>query len=69
MQCDFRTLTIAITGSHLSRSAYTYIRQSAHQQVQHNVESNRRQDALREQTGTAIVIGWRVPFTLTIQLN
>jgi DNA invertase Pin-like site-specific DNA recombinase len=40
-----------ITGTHLSRTAYIYIRQSTLQQVQHNVESNRRQYALRERAG------------------
>jgi DNA invertase Pin-like site-specific DNA recombinase len=37
-----------ITAAHLERSAYIYIRQSTLQQVQHNVESNRRQYALGE---------------------
>lgn len=37
-----------ITEAHRDRSAYIYIRQSTLQQVQHNVESNRRQYALRE---------------------
>lgn len=37
-----------ITDAHRDRSAYIYIRQSTLQQVQHNVESNRRQYALRE---------------------
>lgn len=37
-----------ITEAHRDRSAYIYIRKSTLQQVQHNVESNRRQYALRE---------------------
>lgn len=37
-----------ITAAHLERSAFIYIRQSTLQQVQHNVESNRRQYALGE---------------------
>ncbi len=41
-----------ITEAHRNRSAYIYIRQSTLQQVQHNVESNRRQYALRERAGT-----------------
>lgn len=40
-----------ITEAHRDRSAYIYIRQSTLQQVQHNVESNRRQYALRERAG------------------
>ena len=40
-----------ITAAHLDRAAYIYIRQSTLQQVQHNVESNRRQYALRERAG------------------
>lgn len=41
-----------ITEAHRDRSAYIYIRQSTLQQVQHNVESNRRQYALRERAAT-----------------
>lgn len=41
-----------LTEAHLNRSAYIYIRQSTLQQVQHNVESNRRQYALRERAAT-----------------
>ena len=41
-----------ITEAHLDRSAYIYIRQSTLQQVQHNLESNRRQYALKERAGT-----------------
>ena len=41
-----------ITEAHRERSAYIYIRQSTLQQVQHNLESNRRQYALRERAGT-----------------
>ena len=37
-----------ITATHRDRAAYVYIWQSTLQQVQHNVESNRRQYALRE---------------------
>jgi DNA invertase Pin-like site-specific DNA recombinase len=37
-----------ITEAHRDRAAYIYIRQSTLQQVQHNVESNRRQYALKE---------------------
>ena len=41
-----------ITEEHRGRSAYIYIRQSTLQQVQHNVESNRRQYALTERAKT-----------------
>ncbi len=41
-----------VTEAHRERSAYIYIRQSTLQQVQHNVESNRRQYALRERAAT-----------------
>jgi DNA invertase Pin-like site-specific DNA recombinase len=41
-----------ITEGHRDRSAYIYIRQSTLQQVQHNLESNRRQYALRERAAT-----------------
>lgn len=41
-----------ITESHRDRAAYIYIRQSTLQQVQQNVESNRRQYALRERAAT-----------------
>ena len=45
-----------ITETHRDRAAYIYIRQSTIQQVQHNVESNRRQYALRER---AEALGFR----------
>ena len=41
-----------ITLAHRDRCAYIYIRQSTLQQVQQNVESHRRQYALRERAGT-----------------
>ena len=41
---------------HLERSAYLYIRQSSMRQVLENVESTKRQYALRER---AIALGWR----------
>ena len=41
-----------ITEAHRDRSAYIYIRQSTLQQVQHNLESNRRQYALQERAAT-----------------
>src|SRR5260370_8888320 len=44
-----------VTGSHLSRSAYLYIRQSTLRQVLTNTESGARQYALRQR---AIALGW-----------
>lgn len=45
-----------ITGKHLQRAAYIYIRQSTFQQVRQNVESHRRQYALEER---ARALGFR----------
>jgi DNA invertase Pin-like site-specific DNA recombinase len=44
-----------ITAEHLCREAYVYIRQSTVDQVQHNVESQRRQYGLVER---ARALGW-----------
>ncbi|HET9643600.1 MAG TPA: recombinase family protein [Burkholderiaceae bacterium] len=44
-----------ITAEHLSRRAYVYVRQSTPDQVQHNLESQRRQYALVER---ARQLGW-----------
>jgi DNA invertase Pin-like site-specific DNA recombinase len=44
-----------VTGSHLSRGAYPYIRQSTLRQVLTNAESGARQYALRQR---AIALGW-----------
>ena len=41
-----------ITEAHRNRAAYIYIRQSTLQQVQHNVESNKRQYDLRDRATT-----------------
>ena len=41
---------------HLGRGAYLYIRQSSPRQVLENVESGKRQYALR---GRAVALGWR----------
>src|SRR5690606_5369364 len=43
-----KAMSDKITTAHLERSAFIYIRQSTLQQVQNNVESNRRQYALGE---------------------
>jgi excisionase family DNA binding protein len=44
-----------ITGDHLTRSAYVYVRQSSMDQLLHNPESRRRQYALTARAG---VLGW-----------
>ena len=44
-----------ITTSHLSQAAYVYVRQSTMTQVQHNLESQRRQYALATRAGQ---LGW-----------
>jgi excisionase family DNA binding protein len=44
-----------ITAEHLSRQAYVYVRQSTFDQVQHNVESQRRQYGLTERARS---LGW-----------
>jgi DNA invertase Pin-like site-specific DNA recombinase len=51
-----------IKPDHLQRQAYVYIRQSTLHQVQHNLESQRRQYALRER---AIDLGW-FPSTVVV---
>lgn len=48
-------MTSKITPDHLARSAYVYVRQSTAEQVQHNLESQRRQLAL---VGRARQLGW-----------
>ncbi len=48
--------SLKIQSRHLERDAYLYIRQSSMRQVIENVESTRRQYALR---GRATALGWR----------
>src|SRR3974390_2692158 len=48
--------SLKIQSRHLERHAYLYIRQSSMRQVIENVESTRRQYALR---GPATPLGWR----------
>lgn len=48
--------SLKVQPHHLERSAYLYIRQSSMRQVLENVESAKRQYALR---GRAIALGWR----------
>lgn len=45
-----------ITSDHLARQAVVYVRQSTYDQVQHNLESQRRQYALAER---AKILGWQ----------
>ncbi len=52
-----------ITASHLSRSAYLYVRQSTLRQVFENTESTTRQYALRER---AVALGWPVERVVVI---
>src|SRR2546428_10892379 len=44
-----------VTGSHLARGAYLYVRQSTLRQVLTNTESTARQYALRQR---AVALGW-----------
>ena len=48
--------SLKVQPHHLDRGAYLYIRQSSMRQVIENVESTKRQYALR---GRAIALGWR----------
>jgi len=47
--------SIKVQSHHLARNAYLYIRQSSMKQVIENVESSKRQYALR---GRAVALGW-----------
>ena len=55
--------SIKVQAHHLERGAYLYIRQSSMRQVVENVESTKRQYALR---GRAISLGWRDDQIITI---
>ena len=48
--------SLKVQPRHLERGAYLYIRQSSMRQVIENVESTKRQYALR---GRAVALGWR----------
>ncbi len=48
--------SLKVQAHHLERSAYLYIRQSSMRQVLENVESTKRQYALRSR---AVALGWR----------
>jgi hypothetical protein len=53
---DTMSESLKVQPHHLERSAYLYIRQSSMRQVIENVESTKRQYALRSR---AIALGWR----------
>ena len=48
--------SLKVLPHHLERGAYLYVRQSSMRQVVENVESAKRQYALR---GRAVALGWR----------
>jgi DNA invertase Pin-like site-specific DNA recombinase len=52
-----------ITGAHLERSAFIYVRQSTLRQVMSNTESTERQYALKQR---AIALGWPSERVVTI---
>ena len=52
-----------VTGAHLARTAYLYVRQSTLRQVLTNTESAARQYALRQK---AIALGWEAEHIVTI---
>ena len=55
-----------VTGAHLSRTAYLYVRQSTLRQVLTNTESAARQYALRQK---AVALGWPVEQIVTIDTD
>ena len=55
-----------ITESHLRRAAYVYVRQSTQDQVNHNIESRRRQYNLRDK---AQALGWREVYVIDEDLG
>jgi DNA invertase Pin-like site-specific DNA recombinase len=55
-----------VTGAHLARTAYLYVRQSTLRQVLTNTESAARQYALRQK---AIALGWAVEAIVTIDTD
>jgi DNA invertase Pin-like site-specific DNA recombinase len=57
---------LKITSAHLERDAYLYIRQSTPRQVVENVESTRRQYALRDR---AVAHGWPLERVLVIDCD
>ncbi|WP_136245445.1 recombinase family protein [Mycobacterium intracellulare] len=55
-----------VTGAHLARTAYLYVRQSTLRQVLTNTESATRQYALRQK---AIALGWQAEAIVTIDTD
>ena len=55
-----------VTASHLTRTAYLYVRQSTLRQVLNNTESTQRQYALRQR---AIALGWPAEQIVTIDCD
>jgi len=55
-----------VTGAHLARTAYLYVRQSTLRQVLTNTESANRQYALRQK---AIALGWQAERVVTIDTD
>ena len=55
-----------VTGAHLARTAYLYVRQSTLRQVLTNTESTARQYALRQK---AIALGWPAEQIITIDTD
>jgi len=55
-----------VTGAHLARTAYLYVRQSTLRQVLTNTESTARQYALRQK---AIALGWAAEQVVTIDTD
>jgi DNA invertase Pin-like site-specific DNA recombinase len=58
--------TTKVTGEHLSRGAYLYVRQSTLRQVLTNTESAARQYALRQK---AVALGWPIEQIVTIDTD
>lgn len=59
-------LATKVTASHLSRTAFLYVRQSSLRQVMNNTESTARQYALRQR---AIALGWHSEQVITIDCD
>jgi hypothetical protein len=55
-----------VSGEHLARTAYLYVRQSTLRQVQTNTESGERQYALRQR---AVQLGWPVEQIVVIDTD
>ena len=60
------TGALKVTGSHLTRTAYLYVRQSSLRQVLNNTESATRQYALRQR---AVALGWPPDQVVTIDTD